>query len=98
MCPVGSGRRLARCPKRPAIGAKGTRTVDQPFSVTTVGKVARWDIIPHRARTPPTLDVAAAFADTDTEATSGFLAVRGTIDGYGAWSGRERDKDLEWER
>ena len=91
VCPVGSGRRLARCPKRPAIGAKGTRTVDQPFSVTTVGKVTRWDIIPHRARTPPTLDVAAAFADTDTKATNGFLEVRGTIDGYGAWSGRERE-------
>lgn len=90
VCPVRNGKRLHECPKY-----HGMEDVEQPLGVfpnpITVGKVTRWDIIPYRSWTPPTLDVAAAFADTDTIATNGFLQVSGAIEGYGAWSGLERE-------
>lgn len=92
-CPIGNGRRLHECPKD-----SRARSVWQPWNAggrsEVVGRVARWDPIPFNSHTPATLDVAAAFADTDTDATNGFLPVSGAIERYGSWSGLEREPNV----
>ena len=65
-CPIGTGP-LHTCTKY-----GGTRDVDQPWNgpfSEVVGWVPRWDPIPKNSNTPTTLDVGAAFADMDTDAT-----------------------------
>ena len=64
-CPIEKGKKLHECPKY----GGSTRTIQQPPKAKNVGRATRWDIVPWRSRTPRTLDVAAAFADTDTDAT-----------------------------
>ena len=68
-CPIEKGKKFKKLHECPKYGGS-TRTIQQPPKTkTNVGRATRWDIVPWRSRTPLTLDVAAAFADTDTDAT-----------------------------